>query len=86
MLSFVYTDPIARQIDLRHINQPDVSSTPLTNSSSKIESGIDLTDFLLNVEWDVMDVPATRRERTYECCVGAFQGELADLRHHIGVS
>lgn len=62
------------QIDLRHINQPDVNSTPLANSSNQIDIGIDLSDFLLNVEWDVMAVPATRRERTYECCVGAFQG------------
>lgn len=23
-------------------------------------------------------MPATRRERTYECCVGAFQGKLAN--------
>lgn len=47
----------------------------MTNSSNQIDIGIDLSDFLLNVEWDVMAVPATRRERTYECCVGAFQGE-----------
>lgn len=65
------------QIDLRHINQPDVKSTALSNSSNHIEIGIDLSEYLLNVEWDVMAVPATRRERSYECCVGAFQGELA---------
>lgn len=63
------------QIDLRHINQPDVNSTALANSSNQIDIGIDLSDFLLNVEWDVMAVPATRRERSYECCSGAFQGE-----------
>lgn len=68
-----------KQIDLRHINQPDVNSTALTNSSNQIDIGIDLSDFLLNVEWDVMAVPATRRERTYECCVGAFQGKPFDL-------
>ena len=66
-------------IDLRHINQPDVNVTALTNSSNQIDIGIDLSDFLLNVEWDVMAVPATRRERSYECCVGAFQGKLLDL-------
>lgn len=60
---------------MRHINQPDVNSTALSNSSNQIDIGIDLSDFLLNVEWDVMAVPATRRERTYECCVGAFQGK-----------
>lgn len=65
------------QIDLRHINQPDVNSTALTNSSNEIDIGIDLSDFLLNVEWDVMAVPATRRERTYDCCVGVFQGEIS---------
>lgn len=64
------------QIDLRHINQPDVNSTALTNSSNQIDIGIDLSDFLLNVEWDVMAVPATRHEITYECCSGAFQGKF----------
>lgn len=28
-----------------------------------------------------MAVPATRRERTYECCVGAFQGKFYFLIH-----
>uniref|UniRef100_A0A6G1SMP0 Acetylcholine receptor subunit beta-like 2 n=1 Tax=Aceria tosichella TaxID=561515 RepID=A0A6G1SMP0_9ACAR len=60
-------------IDLRHINQADVNSTALNSSSNQIDVGIDLSDFLLNVEWDVMAVPATRRERSYECCIGAFQ-------------
>lgn len=54
------------------MNQPDANAT--TNSSSEIEIGIDLSDFLLNVEWDVMAVPAVRRERAYDCCIGAFHG------------
>lgn len=27
-----------------------------------------------------MAVPATRRERSYECCIGAFQGEFQRAR------
>lgn len=29
-----------------------------------------------------MAVPATRRERTYECCVGAFQGKFPPAPAH----
>lgn len=56
-----------------------MSSTPLNESSNSIEIGIDLSDFLLNVEWDVMAVPATRQERLYECCQGTFVGECCPV-------
>ncbi|VVC33344.1 Hypothetical protein CINCED_3A016935 [Cinara cedri] len=47
-------------MDLRHISQaPD---------SDVIEVGIDLQDYYLSVEWDIMGVPAVRHEKFYVCC------------------
>ncbi len=31
----------------------------------EIKMGMDLTDFYLSVEWDIMAVPAKRREKFY---------------------
>jgi Neurotransmitter-gated ion-channel ligand binding domain. len=45
---------------LKHILQgPD---------SDKIDIGIDLQDYYLSVEWDIMKVPAVRNEKFYSCC------------------
>ncbi|KAI5722342.1 hypothetical protein M8J76_007009 [Diaphorina citri] len=47
-------------VDLKHILQgPD---------SDKIDIGIDLQDYYLSVEWDIMKVPAVRNEKFYSCC------------------
>ncbi|XP_031636440.1 acetylcholine receptor subunit alpha-like 1 [Contarinia nasturtii] len=47
-------------MDLRHLYQgPD---------SDKIEIGIDLQDYYISVEWDIMKVPAVRNEKYYSCC------------------
>lgn len=48
------------QVDLRHINQ--------TIDSNDIELGIDLQDYYISVEWDIMGVPAARNEKYYSCC------------------
>lgn len=48
------------QLDLRHL-QGDINA-------ESVEYGIDLTDFYLSVEWDVMKVPAVRHEQYYSCC------------------
>lgn len=34
--------------------------------------GIDLTEYYLNVEWDVMHVNALRRSQAYDCCSEPF--------------
>ncbi|XP_034239543.1 acetylcholine receptor subunit alpha-like 1 [Thrips palmi] len=47
-------------VDLRHINQ--------TEGSDTINVGIDLQDYYLSVEWDIMKVPAVRNEKFYSCC------------------
>ncbi|XP_063223428.1 acetylcholine receptor subunit alpha-like 1 [Bacillus rossius redtenbacheri] len=47
-------------VDLRHISQGPDSDT--------IDMGIDLQDYYLSVEWDIMRVPAIRNEKFYSCC------------------
>merc|ERR1712055_145604 len=47
-------------LDLRHMNQLP------TNDSIGI--AMDLRDFYISTEWDVMEVPAVRNEKYYPCC------------------
>lgn len=47
-------------VDLRHILQDQ--------DSNKIDIGIDLQDYYISVEWDIMRVPAVRNEKFYSCC------------------
>ncbi|KAG8188790.1 hypothetical protein JTE90_009184 [Oedothorax gibbosus] len=47
-------------VDLKHKYQ--------TEDSNLIPMGMDLSEFYLSVEWDVMDVPARRTEKFYSCC------------------
>lgn len=49
-----------QQIDLRHLQQ--------TPDSDNIDVGIDLQDYYISVEWDIMRVPAVRNEKFYSCC------------------
>ena len=42
------------QVDLKHIGQ--------VKGSNVVEIGIDLKEFYLSVEWDILAVPATRNE------------------------
>lgn len=55
-----YSFPSVFQIDLRHLKQ--------TEHSNNIEMGIDLQDYYISVEWDIMKVPAARNEKYYSCC------------------
>lgn len=48
------------QVDLKHKHQ--------TEEEPEIPMGIDLSEFYLSVEWDIMAVPARRKERFYSCC------------------
>lgn len=45
---------------MRHLAQ--------TEDSNQIEVGIDLTDYYISVEWDIIKVPAVRNEAFYICC------------------
>ncbi|KOB77381.1 Nicotinic acetylcholine receptor alpha-3 subunit [Operophtera brumata] len=42
--------------------------------SSLVHVGIDLSEFYLSVEWDILEVPATRNEEYYPCCTEPFSG------------
>lgn len=55
---------ISFQLDLRHMNQ-----LPSNNS---IGVAMDLRDFYISTEWDVMEVPAQRNEKYYPCCEVRF--------------
>ena len=48
------------QVDLQHLHQ--------TPDSNVIQVGIDLREYYLSVEWDIMEVPAQRNEKYYSCC------------------
>ncbi|XP_022237271.1 acetylcholine receptor subunit alpha-like 1 isoform X2 [Limulus polyphemus] len=47
-------------VDLKHKHQSE--------DTEEIAIGIDLSDFYLSVEWDIMAVPARRKEKFYSCC------------------
>ncbi|XP_077290481.1 acetylcholine receptor subunit beta-like 2 isoform X2 [Arctopsyche grandis] len=52
------------QVDLKHMDQ--------TPGSNLVHVGIDLSEFYLSVEWDILEVPATRNEEFYPCCKEPF--------------
>ncbi len=37
-----------------------------------MQIGIDLSEFYLSVEWDILEVPASRNEEYYPCCPEPF--------------
>ncbi|KAJ3666127.1 hypothetical protein Zmor_001581 [Zophobas morio] len=48
------------QVDLKHMEQ--------VSGSNIVKVGIDLSEFYLSVEWDILAVPARRNEEYYPCC------------------
>lgn len=48
------------QVDLRHLLQQE--------GMNEIEVGIDLADYYISVEWDILRVLAVRNEKFYSCC------------------
>jgi nicotinic acetylcholine receptor len=44
--------------------------------SNLVSLGIDLSEFYLSVEWDILDVPARRNEEYYPCCKEPYSGTL----------
>lgn len=55
------------KVDLKHID-----GVP---GSDNVAVGIDLSDFLLSVEWDLLAVPATKNEEYYPCCSEPYAGK-----------
>ena len=48
------------QVDLRHFSE--------VPGSAIVEAGVDLSEMMVSVEWDVLAVPAIRNEKFYTCC------------------
>lgn len=46
--------------------------------SNMVARGIDLSDFYLSVEWDILEVPASRNEEYYPCCTEPYSGEQTE--------
>lgn len=49
-------------MDLKHIH----------SSENLVEAGMNLKDYYPSGEWDILDVPAERHARFYECCPNEF--------------
>ncbi|KAK7868869.1 hypothetical protein R5R35_014193 [Gryllus longicercus] len=48
------------KVDLRHMDEKA--------GSNVVEVGVDLSEFYMSVEWDILEVPAVRNEKFYTCC------------------
>ena len=59
------------KVDLRHeddLREPAAKSYKNVDLSPIIDVGIDLTEFYMSVEWDILEVPAVRNVKFYTCC------------------
>ncbi|CAG0913787.1 unnamed protein product [Notodromas monacha] len=48
------------KVDLRHVDEEP--------GMTVVDLGIDLSEFYMSVEWDILEVPAERNEKFYTCC------------------
>ncbi|XP_037955340.1 acetylcholine receptor subunit alpha-like isoform X1 [Teleopsis dalmanni] len=48
------------KVDLRHMDEKQ--------GSNVVDVGVDLSEFYMSVEWDILEVPAVRNEKFYTCC------------------
>ncbi|XP_037968157.1 acetylcholine receptor subunit alpha-like [Plutella xylostella] len=48
------------KVDLRHMDE--------AAGSNVVNVGVDLSEFYMSVEWDILEVPAVRNEKFYTCC------------------
>ena len=56
------------KVDLIHIN-----SVPGNNT---VSYGMDLSEYYLNVEWDILSVPSERHVKKYPCCPEPYPGRI----------
>ncbi|RXG56604.1 hypothetical protein Avbf_12250, partial [Armadillidium vulgare] len=52
-------------VDLQHKDQQ--------KNSNVVDPGIDLGEYYISVEWDILKVPAVRNEKFYPCCDEPYQ-------------
>ena len=58
-------------VDLCHkddLREHAAKSDKNVDLSPIIYAGIDLTEFYMSVEWDILEVPAVRNVKFYTCC------------------
>ncbi|XP_063991141.1 acetylcholine receptor subunit alpha-like isoform X1 [Diachasmimorpha longicaudata] len=48
------------KVDLRHMDEQP--------GNNVVDVGVDLSEFYMSVEWDILEVPAVRNEKFYTCC------------------
>ncbi|XP_061172033.1 acetylcholine receptor subunit alpha-like 1 isoform X2 [Saccostrea echinata] len=57
------------QIDLEHICDEKAITYIVGDKEERvIDRGVDLKDFYFNVQWDIINVTATWREKSFPCC------------------
>ncbi len=54
-------------MNLRHLHSPD---------EDLVEIGMNLKDYYPSGEWDILNVPAERHAKKYDCCPEFFVGNL----------
>lgn len=80
------------QVDLKHLDQVrylNKLTSTINNpiffqipGSNLVQVGIDLTEFYLSVEWDILEVPATKNEEYYPDTLEPFSGTMLFVLHH----
>lgn len=55
------------QMDLKHLHSPD---------ENLVEIGMNLKDYYPSGEWDILDVPAERHAKKYDCCPDEFFADI----------
>ena len=56
------------KVDLIHINSIPGNDT--------VSYGMDLSEYYLNVEWDILSVPSERHVKSYPCCPEQYPGKI----------
>ncbi len=54
------------KMDLKHLHSPD---------EDLVEIGMNLKDYYPSGEWDILNVPAERHAKKYDCCPEFFVGK-----------
>ena len=59
------------QVDVIHLNAIPGNQT--------VAYGMDLSEYYLNVEWDILRVPAVRHVKKYPCCPEPYPGTVSKI-------
>ena len=62
------------KVDLMHMKQEPFNDV--------VSAGINLTEFYMSVEWDILDVPAKKNEEYFPCCEEPYPGKCITTSPH----